>query len=301
MSRSHFKEFVEGFSIDTIKEDNNYNRKYYNEYQQYIKNNPNDKYKGTVIKDFLNKKIEDIKTNQSFIQKSTQSKIFGIPYISKKYNWPLCNNCKNRLMFYIQLNSNQIKLETPFKFEGLLQLFICTCGGIDENHVEHRFISFEDMKDPVDFSWVNIIEKENDYSFWKQTELPETYVEFPKYLSKYVQSYFEDLMKTYKNYDLSNFIDPTITIKDINNEEYDSDEEFDDEDINEPFQRILGYPYYIQEEFLPEAGPNCKMHYFMQFSDNNLPFTSGLFGDGGTLTISYCSECKDFSCYITSS
>lgn len=54
---------------------------------------------------------------------SSNSKYGGYPYLRDENDWPICENCKNHMTLFLQLNLNELPIK---KEDGLIQLFYCT-------------------------------------------------------------------------------------------------------------------------------------------------------------------------------
>src|SRR5262249_51977220 len=55
------------------------------------------------------------------------SKFSGTPYLKQNEEYPRCQNCREPLQLFIQINLNEVPQAVAKEFgEGLLQLFYCT-------------------------------------------------------------------------------------------------------------------------------------------------------------------------------
>lgn len=217
-------------------------------------------YKQKIIKKYKKLLAPDcIKAYRPRLFKSNNdkkcSKLGGVPFLTKEYEWYKCESCGEKSHLIVQLNLEELPVE--FKDYGLIQLFGCCCEGADYNNFIRIIFTKENN---------SIIKIKNPPDHFLEEKIIEEWIEFKDYPS------FAEL-----NLDLTT---------------EESDILFEENIYPDSGEKLGGYPNSVdssEEQYCEKC--NKQMKYIFQIDSEDFP--EGLFSHSGVGHIFQCIDHKE--------
>lgn len=203
------------------------------------------------------------------------SKFSGIPILLASEDWPVCQNCKQSMQLFLQLNANDLPPQAGKPFgDGYLQVFYCTNWEKECEMECDAFLPFAKS------TLVRVLDA--DITPKRSIKRSPVKNQFPE---KEIIGW--TVKEDYPDREELETVGYTLTDEqvDLLRERY----------YPLPQDKLLGWPFWIQGIEYPDC-PQCGQKMVLVFqidSEDNLPY---MFGDMGC---SYITQCKTHQDQIT--
>ncbi len=198
----------------------------------------------------------------------TDSKISGVPWLSKDEEWPICPRCKKEMQFFLQVNLDHSPSEVKNRHgTGILQMFYCTnfpCRA-------------EGARPFTNTELIRIIHPTGEP---KDVEMPDFEWKFPP--KKVVDWIAQDDYPTHNDDDVlsgENLDDNELKLLTISG-------------YSLRGEKLSGYPHWKDWSNRPKC-PACQKKMELLFQVESERLIPHNFGDAGTGWISQCPDHKE--------